>query len=115
MCRDAGARAVDLGIAGDFQLESILGALRPAIEDSDLLIVSGGVSLGPYDMVRTAFEELGHVELWRVAIQPGKPFAFGRSSPRAKDGRQVLLFGLPGNPVSALVASSSSSARRCSC
>jgi molybdenum cofactor synthesis domain-containing protein len=102
MCSDAGARAADLGIAGD-SLESILRALRPAIEGSDLLIVSGGVSLGPYDIVRTAFEALGQVELWRVAIQPGKPFAFGRSSPRDGDGRRVLLFGLPGNPVSALV------------
>jgi len=102
MCSAVGARAVDLGIAGD-ALESVLGALRPAVERSDLLIVSGGVSVGPYDIVRAAFEALGRVELWRVAVQPGKPFAFGRSEPRRSDGRQVLLFGLPGNPVSALV------------
>jgi len=102
MCSAVGARAVDLGIAGD-SLESVLGSLRPAIETSDLLIVSGGVSVGPYDVVRAAFEGLGRVELWRVAVQPGKPFAFGRSEPRGSDGRQVLLFGLPGNPVSALV------------
>lgn len=102
MCRDVGASAVDLGIAGD-SLESVLGALRPAIGCSDMLIVSGGASVGPYDVVRAAFEALGRVELWRVAIQPGKPFAFGRSEPRESDGRRVLLFGLPGNPVSALV------------
>ena len=65
--------------------------------------MSGGVSVGPYDVVRSAFEALGRVELWRVAVQPGKPFAFGRSEPRARDGRRVLMFGLPGNPVSALV------------
>ena len=102
MCREAGARVVDLGIAGD-TLEAIRAAVGPAIEQADLLVVSGGVSVGPYDVVRAAFEEVGRVELWRVAVQPGKPFAFGRSRPRVSDGRQVLLFGLPGNPVSALV------------
>jgi molybdopterin molybdotransferase len=68
-----------------------------------VLIVSGGVSVGPYDLVREAFGALGRVELWRVAIQPGKPFAFGTSDPRERDNRRVLLFGLPGNPVSAFV------------
>jgi molybdopterin molybdotransferase len=102
MCRDVGALALDLGIAGD-SVESVLGALRPAIERSDVLIVSGGVSVGPYDVVRAVFEAIGRVELWRVAVQPGKPFAFGRSKPRESDGRSVLLFGLPGNPVSTFV------------
>ena len=102
LCREVVASAVDLGIAGD-SLESVLGALRPALERSDVLIVSGGVSVGPYDVVRAAFEALGRVELWRVAVQPGKPFAFGRSEPREPDGRRVLLFGLPGNPVSTFV------------
>jgi molybdopterin molybdotransferase len=102
MCRAAGADGVDLGIVPD-SLESVLGALGPAIEHSDLVIVSGGVSVGPYDVVRSAFEALGRVEMWRVAVQPGKPFAFGTSEPRASDGRRVLMFGLPGNPVSALV------------
>jgi molybdopterin molybdotransferase len=102
MCRAAGADAVDLGIVPD-SLESVIGALRQAVERSDLVIVSGGVSVGPYDVVRSAFEAIGRVEMWRVAVQPGKPFAFGRSEPRASDGRQVLVFGLPGNPVSALV------------
>ncbi len=101
MCRESGALTVDLGIAAD-SLEALLGTLRPALERVDVVIVSGGVSVGPYDVVRAAFEALGRVELWRVAIQPGKPFAFGRSMPRNSDGRQVLLFGLPGNPVSAL-------------
>jgi molybdopterin molybdotransferase len=102
MCRAAGADVVDLGIATD-SLDAVLAVLRPAIEQLDLLIVSGGVSVGPYDVVRSAFESIGTVDLWRVAVQPGKPFAFGRSEPRTGDGRQVLLFGLPGNPVSALV------------
>ncbi len=101
-CRAAGAEAVALGIARD-SLESVMAALGPALGRVDALIVSGGVSVGPYDVVRNAFESIGHVELWQVAIQPGKPFAFGRSAPREADGRQVLLFGLPGNPVSTLV------------
>jgi molybdopterin molybdotransferase len=101
-CRSVGATAVDLGIARD-SLESVLAALRPTIERADALIVTGGVSAGPYDVVRMAFEALGSVDLWRVAIQPGKPFAFGRSNPRDRDGRRVLLFGLPGNPVATLV------------
>jgi molybdopterin molybdotransferase len=102
MCRAAGAATVDLGIARD-SLDSVLGAVRPAIGQADVLIVSGGVSVGPYDVVRSAFEDLGRVEFWRVAVQPGKPFAFGISDPRPPDGRSVLMFGLPGNPVSALV------------
>ena len=57
---------------------------------------------GPYDVVRLAFDAVGHINLWRVAVQPGKPFAFGRAD---VDGRPdpVLLFGLPGNPVSSFV------------
>jgi molybdopterin molybdotransferase len=101
-CRVAGTEAVDLGIARD-SVESVLAALGPAVDRADALIVSGGVSVGPYDVVRNAFEVLGGVDLWRVAIQPGKPFAFGRSKPRNRDGRRTLLFGLPGNPVSTLV------------
>lgn len=102
LCRQVGAATVDLGIAGD-SLGSVLGVLRPALDSTDVLIVSGGVSVGPYDLVRAAFGMLGRVELWRVAVQPGKPFAFGRSDPRPSDGRRVLMFGLPGNPVSAFV------------
>ena len=68
----------------------------------DAVIVSGGVSVGPYDVVKAAFEPIGQVDLWRVAVQPGKPFAFGtrRARPAAAP---VLLFGLPGNPVSIVV------------
>lgn len=101
-CVAAGAETVDLGIAGD-SLDSILAALRPALDRVDAIIVSGGVSVGPYDHVRAAFESVGSMELWRVAIQPGKPFAFGRSHSTAHNGRRVLLFGLPGNPVSTFV------------
>jgi molybdopterin molybdotransferase len=78
------------------------------IAQADVVIVSGGVSVGPYDVVRSAFESVGRVDLWRVAVQPGKPFAFGLAERRGgaaePDGRStVLLFGLPGNPVSTAV------------
>lgn len=66
--------------------------------DADVLVTSGGVSVGPHDLVRRILAELGVAEdFWRVAVRPGKPLAFG-----TRDG--TLVFGLPGNPVSALVA-----------
>ena len=72
-------------------------ALAVALEQSDVVVVSGGVSVGPHDHVKPALEALGVREVfWRVALQPGKPTWFGTR------GRQ-LVFGLPGNPVSAVV------------
>jgi molybdopterin molybdotransferase len=98
----AGAEAIDLGIASD-DLADVLKRLRGGIEvGADALIVSGGVSVGPYDVVKTAMETIGQVGLWRVAVQPGKPFAFG-TSPRPEGGPAILVFGLPGNPVSSAV------------
>ena len=76
------------------------GALRESLERAlatDVLVTSGGVSVGEHDLVRAVERELGVEEVfWRVAIKPGKPVSFG-----AREG--VLVFGLPGNPVSALV------------
>jgi molybdopterin biosynthesis enzyme len=91
---------IDLGIARD-QLDDVVARLRRGVAEADVVIVSGGVSVGPYDVVRAAFEIVGTVNLWRVAIQPGKPFAFGTA--RRGDELPVLLFGLPGNPVSSFV------------
>jgi molybdopterin molybdotransferase len=101
LVHDAGAVALDLGIAAD-RLEDVEARLRRGLAEADIVVVSGGVSVGPYDVVRTAFDAVGHINLWRVAVQPGKPFAFGRAD---VDGRAepVLLFGLPGNPVSGFV------------
>jgi molybdopterin molybdotransferase len=96
MVTAAGAIPIDLGIARD-ELDDVLTRLRRGIAEADAVIVSGGVSVGPYDVVKLAFETVGRVDLWRVAVQPGKPFAFGV----APGG--VLLFGLPGNPVSGFV------------
>jgi molybdopterin molybdotransferase len=98
----AGADPIDLGIATD-DLTDVLKRLRGGIEvGADALIVSGGVSVGPYDVVKTAMETIGKVDLWRVAVQPGKPFAFG-TAPRPGGGAPILVFGLPGNPVSSAV------------
>ena len=101
LVRDAGADAIDLGIAED-RLEDVEARLRRGLAEADLVVVSGGVSVGPYDVVRTAFDLVGHMDLWRVAVQPGKPFAFGRADANGGEA-PVLLFGLPGNPVSAFV------------
>lgn len=98
----AGGDAIDLGIATD-DLDDVLGRLRRGLDAGvDALIVSGGVSVGPYDVVKTAIESIGRIDLWRVAVQPGKPFAFGVAD-RPGGGAPVLLFGLPGNPVSSAV------------
>jgi molybdopterin molybdotransferase len=98
----AGAEAMDLGIASD-DLDDVLARLRLGLDSgADALIVSGGVSVGPYDVVKAAFEAIGRIDLWRVAVQPGKPFAFGTAR-RPLDDRVALLFGLPGNPVSSAV------------
>jgi molybdopterin molybdotransferase len=98
---EAGAEAINYGIARD-RLDDVRARLRPArAGDVDAMIVSGGVSVGPYDVVREAFAEIGRIELWRVAVQPGKPFAFGIVT--HETGLPTLLFGLPGNPVSSFV------------
>jgi molybdopterin molybdotransferase len=96
----AGAEPVRLGIALD-DAEAVRELLIEGILAADVLVASGGVSVGAHDVVRGVFEELGSLDLWRVAIQPGKPLAYG-SAPRP-DGGYCILFGLPGNPVSSFV------------
>ncbi|HET6644412.1 MAG TPA: gephyrin-like molybdotransferase Glp [Fimbriimonadales bacterium] len=81
---------------GDDRTETI-AAVRGAIENCDILIVTGGVSVGDRDFVKFAFEECGVAQVfWRAALKPGKPVYFGRLPEKA-------VFGLPGNPMSALV------------
>ena len=89
-----------LGIARD-NLESMNSMLRDAL-DSDMLITSAGVSKGDYDMVKDVLAQHGKVDFWSVRMRPAKPLAFGVLD--APGGRQVPHLGLPGNPVSALVA-----------
>ncbi len=99
----AGADVIDLGIATDI-LDDVLARLRRGLDaDADLIIVAGGVSVGPFDVVKAAIETIGSIDLWRVAVQPGKPFAFGTAPRRIGAGAPVPIVGLPGNPVSGAV------------
>ncbi|HEU0011090.1 MAG TPA: gephyrin-like molybdotransferase Glp [Verrucomicrobiae bacterium] len=78
-------------------LEETRQALTRAFADCDAVVTTGGVSVGALDFVKSAFEQLGGVlDFWKVSIRPGKPFVFGRLG-------EKFLFGLPGNPVSAVV------------
>ena len=87
---------IDLGIIGD-DPGTLRSAYREAASAADIVVSTGGVSMGDYDYVKQVLGETGSVEFWKVAMQPAKPFAFG-------DIDGVPLFGLPGNPVSTFVA-----------
>ncbi len=90
-----GVELVDYGIVPD-KLETTRAVLERAADSADLVITSGGVSVGEEDHVRAAVESLGQLDLWRIAMKPGKPLAFGRVG-------QTPFVGLPGNPVSTYV------------
>lgn len=90
-----GADCVDLGIVPD-QLEATRVALREAAAGCDLIVSSGGVSVGEEDHLKAAVQAEGALDLWQVAIKPGKPLAFGRVG-------SALFVGLPGNPVASFV------------
>jgi molybdopterin molybdotransferase len=101
----AGAEVEQLPVVVDDE-----AAHRAALErglSADVLVTSGGVSVGPHDLVRKIEQELGVEEVfWRVAIRPGKPVSFGvraRVGSAERDQQDTLVFGLPGNPVSSLV------------
>lgn len=81
--------------------EDTLRLLAEASERADVVVSTGGVSVGEEDHVKTALESLGRLDIWRLAIRPGKPLALGRL-PR-KDGSEARFIGLPGNPVSSFV------------
>ena len=95
--------ATDLGIVPD-RLEATREALRKASKDHDLIITSGGVSVGEEDHIKPAVTAEGRLDLWQIAIKPGKPLAFGavRKTDEPKDG-EAWFIGLPGNPVSSFV------------
>ncbi|MFQ1953499.1 molybdopterin molybdotransferase MoeA [Aeromonas veronii] len=90
-----GCNCLDLGIIPDDPAQLRAAFIR-ADEEADVLITTGGVSVGEADFTKQLLDELGEIGFWKLAIKPGKPFAFGRL-PRA------WFFGLPGNPVSAMV------------
>ncbi len=91
-----GAEVRDLGIVGD-NLEATRAALREAAQEADLIVTSGGVSVGEEDHVKPAVEAEGQLDLWRIAMKPGRPLAYGTVGGRAH------FIGLPGNPVSSFV------------
>ena len=85
----------DLGIVPD-NFEATVKVLRQAAEHADLIITSGGVSVGEEDHVKAAVQQVGKLDMWRIAMKPGKPLAFGSVG-------KADFIGLPGNPVSTFV------------
>jgi molybdopterin molybdotransferase len=95
-----GCDCTDLGIVPD-RLDATRDALRRAAQGNDLIVTSGGVSVGEEDHLRPAVQAEGRIELWQIAIKPGKPLAFGEV--RRGDGSVAHIIGLPGNPVSSFL------------
>jgi molybdopterin molybdotransferase len=93
----AGCEAIDLGIVPD-RLDATREALRRAAAQADLVLTCGGVSVGEEDHLKPALQAEGRLDLWSIAMKPGKPLAFG--AVRRADGREAVYMGLPGNPVS---------------
>ena len=85
---------VDLGVIRD-ERDAIRSAFREAATQADVVITSGGVSVGEADFVKQTLDEIGQVDFWKIAMKPGKPLAFGKVG-------DALFFGLPGNPVSVM-------------
>ena len=95
-----GCDVTDYGILPD-QREATLNALRDAAAHHDLILTSGGVSVGEEDHIKPALQQLGQLDLWQIAIKPGKPFAYGKIH-RTSDS-DCHFCGLPGNPVSSFM------------
>ncbi len=95
LLRRLGCQVTDFGIVPD-RREPTVEALQLAAQGHDLILTSGGVSVGEEDHVKPAVQALGSLDLWQIAIKPGKPFAYGKV-------RDAHFMGLPGNPVSSFV------------
>lgn len=95
LLRRMGCEVADLGIVPDNR-EATIAALQSAAADNDVILTSGGVSVGEEDHIKPAVQSLGTLDLWQIAIKPGKPFAHGRIG-------TAHFIGLPGNPVSSFV------------
>ena len=96
LLRRLGCVVTDLGILRD-ERDAMLPALRDAATTHDVLLTSGGVSVGTADLVKDVIAELGNIKFWRLAVKPGKPVTFGWIE-------NCIVLGLPGNPVSVAVA-----------
>ena len=95
-----GVEVIDLGLVRDYPA-ALQATLDEAVAHCDAVVTSGGVSMGDADHVRELLARMGEVGFWKVAMRPGRPFAFGTL--RGSGGRTPYLFALPGNPVAALV------------
>jgi molybdopterin molybdotransferase len=95
MLQRLGVEFIDMGIIPD-QRDEIEAAFSSAANHADILITSGGVSVGEADFVKETLDKLGDIGFWKIAMKPGRPLAFGQLG-------QCQFFGLPGNPVSAMV------------
>jgi molybdopterin molybdotransferase len=94
-----GCEITDFGIVPD-SLEATRATLRDAARGHDLIITSGGVSVGEEDHIKPAVEAEGQLNMWQIAVKPGKPLAFGEVR---RDGGKAYFLGLPGNPVSSFI------------
>jgi molybdopterin molybdotransferase len=96
--------ALDLGVVRD-EPAALEAALRNAAESADVVLTSGGVSVGEADFTKQLVRTFGDVAFWSLAMRPGRPLAFGRvwSGGRPGAGHPALFFGLPGNPVAVMV------------
>ncbi len=101
MLQRLGCEVTDLGIVPD-KRDATIAALRDAAQHHDLILTSGGVSVGEEDHIKPAVESLGELNLWQLAIKPGKPFAYGKVN-RGPEAGACHFMGLPGNPVSSFV------------
>ena len=106
MLQRLGVEALDFGAVRD-DPDALREAFSRAAEAADVVITSGGVSLGEADHTKRIMAELGEVLFWRLAMRPGRPLAVGRIGPASADGSghgEAILFGLPGNPVAVMVS-----------
>jgi len=97
-----GCEVTDLGIVPD-RRDATVRALQEAAGAHDLILTSGGVSVGEEDHIKPAVQQLGSLDLWQIAMKPGKPFAYGSIARGAEEGDDAHFIGLPGNPVSSFV------------
>jgi molybdopterin molybdotransferase len=99
LLENLGCAITDFGIVPD-SLEATRATLRNAARENDLIITSGGVSVGEEDHIKPAVEAEGRLNMWQIAVKPGKPLAFGEVR---RDGGAAFFLGLPGNPVSSFI------------
>jgi molybdopterin molybdotransferase len=102
MLRRLGCDVIDMGVVRD-DPAALESAFRDAAGCADVIITSGGVSVGEADFIKQLMAQLGEVAFWKIAMKPGRPMAFGRIQPGGAERPGAWLFGLPGNPVAVMV------------